>query len=172
MARAIDVADFIIQESNRLGHPVTNLELQKYMYFCHARSLVDYDKPLIEDEKIEKWRYGPVSEIAYHEYKNYGVNSIIEPDTHLKFNQKTSEIEISNFDESNLTSVEKKLIRKTVEKLKQYSGFELVDMTHEHNSWRKDEEAILNGVQNLEYKNDDIKSDFINNKGFRIWEVK
>ena len=61
MARAMDVADEIITLAQEKGHPVSNLKLQKMMYFLNALSLVQSEHPLIDDgQMFEKWDYGPV----------------------------------------------------------------------------------------------------------------
>lgn len=169
MARAIDVADFIIQESNRLGHPVTNLELQKYMYFCHARSLLDTNLPLIEDEALQKWKYGPVSSTAYHTYKRYGIDPISAPDTHTNLNTDTWELEIQNFDINRLTDGEIRIMEETIPTLFRFGRFELVEETHRHPSWANMEEEIMNGGQEIPYTNEEIVTDFQNNGDFQIW---
>lgn len=169
MARAIDVADFIIQESNELGHPVTNLELQKYMYFCHARSLLDTNQPLIDDEALQKWKYGPVSPIAYHTYKRYGVDPILASDTHTSLNPATWELESQNFDIDRLTDEEIDIIRGTIPTLFNFGRFELVEETHRHPSWASVEEDITNGSQEIRYTDEEITSDFRNNGDFQIW---
>lgn len=169
MANAIDVADFIIQESAQKRHPVSNLELQKYMYFCHARSLVEGQGPLIEDEPLQKWKHGPVSPTVYHTYKRYGIDPIFEPDSHTSLNTDTWEIESQNFDISRLTDSEIDIIRKTIPTLFKYGRFELVEETHRHPSWANMERDIINGSHELTYSNEEIISDFQHNGDFQIW---
>lgn len=170
MARAIDVADFIILESNRQNHPLTNLELQKYIYFCNARSLLkNPTSPLVSDELMEKWKYGPVSPTAYHTYKRYGINPITTPDTHTNLNTETWEIEVESFDIQKLTEEERELIINTIPKLFKFGRFELVEETHKHPSWASVEEEIMSGIQGLQYSNEEVRMDFQTNREFQIW---
>ena len=53
-----DFADFIILRSKALNQPVTNLKLQKILYFLNAIYLVKHGKPIV-DAVFEKWNYGP-----------------------------------------------------------------------------------------------------------------
>lgn len=170
MAKAIDVADFIIMESKKMDHPITNLELQKYMFFCNARHLLENEStPLIHDELLEKWKYGPVSPTAYHTYKRYGIEPIQAPDTHTSLNTETWEIEIDKFSLENLTAEERALISDTIPQLFEYGRFDLVEETHKHPSWKREEEAIMNGKQGLQYTNIEISEDFQSKPEFQIW---
>lgn len=53
-----------------MGVPVTNLSLQKIVYFCHVWSLVGLKTPLIR-HKFEAWEYGPVLPYLYREFKAF-----------------------------------------------------------------------------------------------------
>ena len=54
---------------------VSNLRLQKIMYFAHMYSLVEYTEPLI-NETFRAWLYGPVIPEVYREVSEFGRNSI------------------------------------------------------------------------------------------------
>jgi uncharacterized phage-associated protein len=69
------VANVIIQEAIRRGKPVTNLSLQKIMYFVHGRHLLETGTPLIFGT-FEAWKYGPVSVPAYDAFKGFGSKPI------------------------------------------------------------------------------------------------
>jgi uncharacterized phage-associated protein len=56
--------------------PVTNLALQKLLYFAHAHYLVETrGRPLVTGY-FEAWRYGPVHPTAYSAFKAAGDRSI------------------------------------------------------------------------------------------------
>ncbi|WP_172507385.1 Panacea domain-containing protein, partial [Enterococcus faecalis] len=65
---AMYVADYIIDYCNKHDIEINNLKLQKVMYYLQAKSLVETNEPLI-DEELQKWKYGPVVPTVYHEYK-------------------------------------------------------------------------------------------------------
>lgn len=76
MANVQDVAKFFIglandQANNEQGDLMTNLRLQKLLYFAQGWHLARYGKPLFEEE-IEAWPYGPVVPEVYNAYKRYG----------------------------------------------------------------------------------------------------
>lgn len=64
------IANFILDFCEKDGRPVTNLSLQKIVYFCHVWSLIELDRPLIR-HKFEAWDYGPVLPYLYREFRNY-----------------------------------------------------------------------------------------------------
>lgn len=68
MARALDVAGFILNHAESVGHPISNLKLQKILYFVHRDYYGKYDEKLVKDKKFEAWHYGPVIPRVYYEY--------------------------------------------------------------------------------------------------------
>ena len=68
-ARAI--ADFFIWFSHDHGDQISNLKLQKLLYYAQAWFLALYDRPLFE-ERIEAWVHGPVVPPVYREFKSWG----------------------------------------------------------------------------------------------------
>jgi uncharacterized phage-associated protein len=97
---------------------ITNLKLQKILYFAQAYYLAKLDKPLFENP-ILAWEYGPVVSEVYRKYKSNGSNAIIsEKDTRL----------ISNEDKENL--------KKIWASFGGYSASRLVDISHAHTPWK------------------------------------
>ena len=69
---ALSVAHYFIKLSaDSDENDLTNLKLQKLLYFAQAEYLKQEDKPLFADE-IEAWTYGPVVHAVYSEYKSCG----------------------------------------------------------------------------------------------------
>lgn len=64
------IANFILDFCDRNGRVVTNLALQKIIYFCHVWSLIELDRPLVR-HKFEAWEYGPVLPYLYREFRAY-----------------------------------------------------------------------------------------------------
>lgn len=73
--KAIDVARFFLGKANREGDLITNLKMQKLLYYAQAWYLVNYDRPLFSDE-LKAWDLGPVVEKVYREYKKFGSKPI------------------------------------------------------------------------------------------------
>jgi len=64
------IANFTLDFCEGNSRPVTNLALQKIVYFCHVWSLIELDRPLVR-HGFEAWEYGPVLPYLYHEFKSY-----------------------------------------------------------------------------------------------------
>ncbi|HVG17233.1 MAG TPA: type II toxin-antitoxin system antitoxin SocA domain-containing protein [Chitinophagaceae bacterium] len=60
------------------GKFVTQMKLQKMVFFAHGYHLAKYGSPLI-NETFEAWRFGPVVPDIYQSYKLYGSDMIIDP---------------------------------------------------------------------------------------------
>jgi uncharacterized phage-associated protein len=75
---ALSVANAFIERANREGVPISNMKLQKLMYFAHGHNLGLRGMPLV-DEAPEAWEYGPVFPSIYHTFKAYGSQPILAP---------------------------------------------------------------------------------------------
>ena len=72
--KSIQVANaFILRHGSDID--ITNLVLNKLVYFAQVESLRETGKPLFED-KIEAWSYGPVEKDVYYTFQKYGRNRI------------------------------------------------------------------------------------------------
>ncbi|MDO8388535.1 MAG: DUF4065 domain-containing protein [Polaromonas sp.] len=79
MSEARAVARTMIQRAAKQKLNITNLKLQKLLYFAHGLMLVRHDRPLI-DEAFQAWKYGPVLEGLYHDLKVFGPSPISPAD--------------------------------------------------------------------------------------------
>ncbi|WP_142434171.1 Panacea domain-containing protein [Enterococcus faecium] len=170
MLKVMDIADFILKNRIEEHDPITNLELQKYLYFANAKFLYETGEPLFE-EPIEKWKFGPVVGAVYHEYKDNRANKITELSKHESINFTDTEIKIieNEFNEESIPNdIQEKLIS-VINNLSKYDSFDLVEETHKHSEWKNDEEKILNGVTHLVYDQDALKKYFEEHEEARIW---
>lgn len=114
---ALQVADATVYFFARHGDLITNLKLQKLLYYTQAWHLAIYDSPLF-DEEFEAWVHGPVQPSVYNEYKKFGSNPIV---------REPGEVHIATT-----------AFRHLVEVMKVYggkSGFELERYTHQEDPW-------------------------------------
>lgn len=65
---ASDVADYIIRWSQDRGEPITNLKLQKLVYYAQAWHLALKKRELFEGD-FEAWVHGPVNYPLYQRFK-------------------------------------------------------------------------------------------------------
>lgn len=77
---AKDVAGWMVAAFQRRHQEITNLKLQKILYYAQAWHLVFYDRPLFR-ESIEAWIHGPVIPSVFRDYRRYGWKPISEPFT-------------------------------------------------------------------------------------------
>ena len=135
MYNALTVAQHIIDYSNSNGYGISNLKLQKVLYFVQAKFLVStVDHSPCFSDTIEAWDFGPVVPSVYHRYKVYG--SAIIPsglfDPILSLYPQISESD-------------KGMINSMVDQLKDYSAAALVQVTHRQSPWKN---AYVRGFNN------------------------
>lgn len=71
------VADYFIRFSHEVGDPITNLKLQKLVYYAQAWYLALHGERLIPDA-FQAWVHGPVCYPLYQRFRGYGWNPISE----------------------------------------------------------------------------------------------
>lgn len=139
-----DFANQVIALANSEVDGITNLELQKVMYFALGSYIKDngIDEFIREiyDEPFEAWPYGPVVRSLYFEHKING-------------RSKISDYPDYNPDLSVLDSHIKEYLGVSVRKL--------VDESHDHNIWRENKSRIIQH-EFIEYKLEDIENAFVN----------
>jgi len=124
MAKAQDVALFFIdlaqrQNEHERGDLMTNLRLQKLLYFAQGCNLQQTGKPLF-DEQLEAWKHGPVVPSIYRKYKCCGKNPI--------------ECTDDDYDPKVVSSDEFELLIDVYREYGQYAAWMLRDMTHKPGS--------------------------------------
>lgn len=65
------IANFVLDLTEKDGLPISNLAINKIVFFLHAHFLVEFDRPLIS-AKVEAWQHGPVFRELYREFKGFG----------------------------------------------------------------------------------------------------
>jgi len=69
------VANLMLDEADRVGVSITNLALQKLLYFAHGIFLNETKLPLVAGY-FEAWQYGPVHPTAYKAFHVSGSEPI------------------------------------------------------------------------------------------------
>jgi len=125
------IANYFIDLAARERKPLTPMKLQKLIYFAHGWNLAIHGKPLI-DEQVEAWKFGPVVNTIYHEFKHFGSQPVKGHATDIRLNEAdilnshiiTPEI---NSDDADT----KALLDKVWEIYGQYSAVQLSNATHQ-----------------------------------------
>jgi uncharacterized phage-associated protein len=69
------IAYAFVKKGLKEGKPVSQMKLQKMVYFAHGYYLAKYREPLIQED-FEAWQFGPVVPAIYSEYKAFGREAI------------------------------------------------------------------------------------------------
>jgi uncharacterized phage-associated protein len=114
---ADQAAGFLIALSQDAGDPVTNLKLQKLLYYAQGWYLALYNDKLFED-RIEAWPHGPVVPRVYGRYKAFRWEPI------------TAEVDAPKLSEQ-VTSH----LNELMEVHGAYSAYQLERSTHRERPW-------------------------------------
>ena len=66
-----DIAVYFIERANRTGSTISNLKLQKLVYYAQAWHLAIHGTSLFEED-FQAWVHGPVVPALHQEYKAFG----------------------------------------------------------------------------------------------------
>lgn len=153
MYKAIDIAIYIINYVNRKNESISNLKLQKILYYIQAAFLCDRDpeKGCFSDP-ILCWRHGPVIRNVYDIFNKYGAGNIHTQDTVTRIISENGRLKIAKipFDPQIIKPDDKSLIERVVDALMPYDAWYLVDRTHEEAPW-----------DDLKHYNEEITSESI-----------
>ena len=132
---ALDVARYIVNYSWKEKKPVSNLKLQKLLYFVQAKFLISSDGEACFSDEIEAWAFGPVVPNVYHEFKKYGASIIPEIDYYIDFSDGIWNAKKVDYKNDIIKEIDQEIINKTVDELSDYSASMLVDITHKQKPW-------------------------------------
>lgn len=106
---------------------MTNMKVQKLLYYSQSLHLAMYDEPLFEEE-IQAWRYGPVCPPAYRFYSEFEANQLPIP-------SQESLLQIPDD--------KKQLLEEVWEYFGGYHAYRLSNMTHLEFPWKKARKGLL-----------------------------
>jgi uncharacterized phage-associated protein len=65
------VVNTLLAEAMKRNKTLSNIQVQKLLYFLHGHFMAKTEKPLL-DEAFEAWQYGPVVRSIYDQLNQYG----------------------------------------------------------------------------------------------------
>ena len=136
MYNVLDICRYIINYSNDKEYDISNLKLQKLLYFIQAYFLIETKQPCFK-EVIEAWDFGPVVPVVYNEYKQYAGTHIPYIESYLEYdtNNIWDSIKRIEYNDNIISTNDKKLIEDVVDKLSNYTATDLVSITHKQEPW-------------------------------------
>ena len=131
---AIAIANFFLDIAKGEEVGLTPLKIQKLVYISHGWHLGLTDgEPLVTDEYVEAWKYGPVYPSVYYAFMEYG-GEVIEDygrEVHVE-NGQTYHFEIPRVSDDDVEV--HKLLNRIWEVYGGFSGLVLSSKTHTPNS--------------------------------------
>lgn len=139
MYKVLDICRHVINYSNQCDYGVSNLKLQKILYFIQAYFLINSrEKEPCFLERIEAWDLGPVVPEAYREYKQYGGGDIPSITAYFKFDEGNLwNCEKIPYEDNVITEEDCSLIDEVVDRFSTYTATDLVNLTHQQAPWKK-----------------------------------
>ena len=138
--RATSIANELLDLAAGSGRRLTQIEIQKLVYFVHGWHFAYADSPLI-GELFEPWKYGPVVRSLYDAFKKFGSDQITEKakswETNLRGDivQVTPTILSNDCDADNFAT---DVTRKVWSEYGMLAPFKLVEATHQPDGpWAK-----------------------------------
>lgn len=110
------------------GSDISNLKLQKLLYYCQAYSLALTGEPMFAEE-IEAWPYGPVVPSVYRSYKQYG-----------RYDIPLADIRPFTLSDEKVAGI----VRLVKRHKGAYSAIAIMDMAHSERPWREAYDIHLN----------------------------
>ena len=121
--KALDVTKYFLYKVNQEGDLITNLKMQKLLYYAQAWYLVNFDKPLFDDQ-ILAWNFGPVVKSVYDVYKEFRHTPIIF--------EEDFEENIKQFNKYDL-----RFLDEFYDQFSCYSAHDLINLSHNEAPWKK-----------------------------------
>ena len=128
---ALEVAKYLLNIANKEGDLISNLKLQKLLYYAQAWYLVNHDMPLFK-EPIEAWALGPVVKEVYSQFKKFKASPI---------NYQSTNQEAQVF-----TRKQIRYLDEFYDVFSKFTAHELVNMTHNDSPWKETFEKNENEI--------------------------
>lgn len=142
------VANEFLELARKDGKQLTQMQLQKLVYFAYGWYLAITGQRLI-DERVEAWQWGPVIPSIYKEFKRFGSSPVTEPAREVKFREGQVgffPVRVQSEDPKQ-DALALQVIKRVWEIYGRYSASELSNMTHEPNSpWSKTPDKEIRGT--------------------------
>lgn len=123
-------AKYIIKFFNENNKDITNLMLEKLLYFLEAIYMAITDEDKLYEEEFYAFEFGPVNKSIYQKFKSFG-----------KYPIKISTEKI------NINKVNKKYIEFLYDIFKDFTPFDLVTLSHSKGSpWYEINEKYNNNI--------------------------
>ena len=123
------IANYFIVRAQQDGQSLTPMKLTKLIYVAHGWSLALNNRPLI-NEPVQAWKFGPVIESVYQEFKHYGNDAIDCLAIDFDVDSRTGEIVTKPHQLTAGDEETHALLNRVWEVYRNYTGIQLSNWTH------------------------------------------
>ena len=103
------------------GDIISNLKLQKMLYYLQGFNLAFFDEKLFSED-IVAWQYGPVVREVYDSFKDFGKGAII-------LSGSVKELQLNGADQEDM-------FKQVMAEYGKFSAIRLMEMTHNELPWK------------------------------------
>ena len=154
---ALDVARYVVNYANENNMIISNLKLQKILYFIQMEFLIQKKNIVCFKDDIEAWDFGPVVSEVYQEFKKYGALNI--PPISYVYDDSNGLLNLKKIKyESHICDKDKEIINNVINECNEFSASQLVEITHNQSPWINAYSSGKNSVISIS-----SLIDFINN---------
>lgn len=127
-----EIANWILDFAESRGAPISNMALNKLVYFAYESFLVRSGRKLTK-AKIEAWDHGPVFREVYSSFKQFGADAI--PARATRYDPGTNSVEIVNYA---VAEDDEKLLIEALEPMIHLPAYILREISHDsRGAWAK-----------------------------------
>lgn len=128
MYSSMKIAEYVVDYCTRYGKPITNLQLQKILYYIQLNFIRTFGI-IAFPESIQAWQYGPVVPNVYERFRSYGPTKICNLYEDI---------------ETIFPTEKEKLVKRVINACISITPWELVEKSHRPGSpWSR----VYNGVK-------------------------
>lgn len=132
MYSARTISNAILKIAHESDQQLTNMQLQKLVYFAHGWYLAWKNEPLISDS-VKAWNFGPVIPPLYNRLKKYGNDVVTEP---ISGEVQLDDEKVNDF------------LKKVYERYRSLNGAQMSYLTHKEGTpwaetWSKDQFSVI-----------------------------
>ncbi len=121
------IVDYFIALSNETGNLLSNLKLQKLLYYAQAWHLAYFETRLFEGT-FQAWVHGPVLPEVYSELRHFGWRPIAKDSLNQEY--------IEHFCNEIVSPEQCELLQDVVDEYFGLTAFELEKLTHSEKPWQ------------------------------------
>lgn len=169
----LDVANYVIKLDKKNNLPITNLQLQKVLFFLQGYFLSQYQTHLIACDFVKSKR-GPIQKDVDNEFESSNEDDPIKKPIKslIYFSSLFKEIDVYE------PALDTELIpdlsefNQLIQKLTKMPSDQLIKMSRDYPNWEKDKLKVY-ADQELKFSQDEIKTCFDNNQAeFKLTKNK